>query len=758
MKYKIAQLVVNPEEAESISQIFISQPGLEEESLLGRIFVMVEARKRKADISRLINFITNQIEHNYYQNEKVLLIEKLASVKAEDIFESAIARLNQNIITFLQTEKIRFVPGDISLTVGVLHKNKLHFANIGRNKALLIYQPKVQADNHDPEYDLTDITKKTNDPTQGVFNINKLFNNVISGSIPAGGCFIFANEALSEYLSEQQLIKVLTALHPSGAVEQIKNILAKTNIAVPFLALVIKSTKLSQFEPQQKTAPVKLKRDREYELLPNREKVIPKNDQTQTINTLNYTEEQTADILNPIGIINLKRFKKLLHISNVRRIRPSAALLKYNIIGRRDSKINKENIGKFLTITKKLGIILFNFLFIFFRALLRKESWHKAKHTAINVGGNFKQMHRKHKIILIVIIACALILITNLIVSNIVKENKAEQAAYTKMVADIQSKQKQIDADLIYGNRNNARITLNLIQDMLANFPQDKKDQQNTFVALNNVYQEQLDKISNITRIEAPEEIKTFVSESNLQSIALSDNALYITDDSTKTIYALNIKDKTTTTKSYSGMENVVNLGQAYAENGNIYYFTKQQLVVYNPASNKLEHQEIIDQPTNGSAFGVYNNHFYIFNKDDNQIYRYNRSNNTLNAKLAWLKFDNTFADVKSLGIDGYVYVLDKDTILKYGGGRRQSFDLDIIEPALVNPTQLIATIKTDLLYALEPEQNRIVVFDKDGKFLTQYTSDVFSNLISITIDEDNNKVYVLNGQTIYQIDLYQDK
>ena len=39
------------------------------------------------------------------------------------------------------------------------------------------------------------------------------------------GYFIFANEALPEYLSREQLINIITTLPPISAVEQIKNLL-----------------------------------------------------------------------------------------------------------------------------------------------------------------------------------------------------------------------------------------------------------------------------------------------------------------------------------------------------------------------------------------------------------------------------------------------------------------------------------------------------------------------------------------------------
>lgn len=756
MKYKIAQLVVNPEEAEAISQIFISQPGLEEEALLGRLFVMVESRDRKADISKLINFIANQIEHNYYQNEKVMLMERMASIKIEDIFEAAIAKLNQNIISFLQAEKIKFVIGEISLTVGVLHKNKIHFTNIGRNKALLIYQPKAQAPNQDVEYDLTDITRKTNDPTQEVFNINKLFNNVVSGSIPAGGCFLFTNEALSEYLSENQLIKALTTLHPSGAVEQIKNILAKTNIHVPFLALVIKSTKLSQFEPQQKTAPVKLKRDRDSELLPHRERVIPKNDQTKTINTLNDTEEQTANILNPIGLINLKKLKNLFKFKGLSRIKPNTLLLGNNIIGRRDSKINMENIGKFLTIAKKLSIILFNFLFVLVRALLQKNNWRKAKEKTTTTFQNLKHMNRKRKIVLLVIAGCVLILIINLIISNIIKQNRADQAAYLDLVQNIEQKQGQIGPFLTYGDRNGARIALTQVKELLTNFPQKSKEQQKKFVELNNKYQQQLEVISNVTRMDNPQELKSFTTDSSLNSMVLFGSSLYLADNNAKAIYVLNLGDKNFTSQSYAGLENITSLGEPHVDNGTIYYYNSGQVIAYDPSDNKLEKLEMDLPPQKSKTMSVYNNRFYIFDYAINQLYRYSRHGNKLDSRMDWLKFAYQFSDVKSIAIDGWIYLLDNDNVLQYGGGRRQEFILDIIEPRLANPSKLIVPPSLELIYVLEPAQNRLVVYDKQGIFLTQYTSDKFTNLIDFAVDESSKKVYLLNGQTIYQLDVYK--
>lgn len=233
MSYKIAQIAVNPKNSTDIlSKIFLSQPSMEEEQLLGKLFVLAEIKNRKPDIA-LASFIIDRINLFYYQNEQIPLLARLATITVSDIFESSLAKLNQEIVNFIQTEKINIAGDDCNLTIGVIYKNKLYFCNLGHNKALLIYKPKIKSNRQINGYDLINVTVSTADPTQDVVLADKLFTNTISGSIPTDSYFIFTNEALHEFLTEKQLIKIVTTLQPSGAAEQIKNILEQTNIYMP---------------------------------------------------------------------------------------------------------------------------------------------------------------------------------------------------------------------------------------------------------------------------------------------------------------------------------------------------------------------------------------------------------------------------------------------------------------------------------------------------------------------------------------------
>ncbi|MEA3463938.1 MAG: hypothetical protein U9R14_02600, partial [Patescibacteria group bacterium] len=242
MYYKIAQLTLTPgQKAGSTNEIFVAQPNADKENLAGKLFILIEIESKKADNLKIINFLIDRLNYNYYQNEKLILCERISGLKPEHIFESALAKTNKNLSEFIHAEKIKLNPGLINITAGIIHKNNLHFGNLGKNKALLIYKNK-KGNNH-AKYKLINIIEQTKDSgSKKQTGLTKLFTNVISGSIPANGYFIFTNEALPEYLSNKQLIDIVTTLPPTGAAEQIKNMLIRINAYVSFLGIIIKNT------------------------------------------------------------------------------------------------------------------------------------------------------------------------------------------------------------------------------------------------------------------------------------------------------------------------------------------------------------------------------------------------------------------------------------------------------------------------------------------------------------------------------------
>ena len=230
MHNKVASVILNSgQKQNSASEIFVAQPDINKENLAGKLFIAIEIDDTETTVAlKIINFIINNLNANYYQNEKILLREKINTLSIENIFETVLAKTNKTLEEFIFEEKLKIQPRNINATVGIIHENNLYFSAIGKNKALLLfkdeenkYAQKGLKKTIKGEYKIIDVDKDE----KPAASIEKLFSSVISGSIPKNGYFLFTNEALPEYLSEKQLIEIVTKLPPMGAAEQIKNTL-----------------------------------------------------------------------------------------------------------------------------------------------------------------------------------------------------------------------------------------------------------------------------------------------------------------------------------------------------------------------------------------------------------------------------------------------------------------------------------------------------------------------------------------------------
>jgi hypothetical protein len=238
MNYKIAQLMLSANNRNTACDIYISQTDSHKENLGGKLFALVEIESREDNDYKVIDFLINSLGKNYYQNEKIILRERVESLKVEHIFESALIKTNKALIEFLKNERISIDPGLINATIGVIYKDELHFSSLGKNRAMLILRNKK-----DNQYRLVDITAKTENPEEDHhINIAKLFPNVVSGSIPSDSYFIVSNEALPEYLSGKQLTEIVTTLPQLAPWNKLKTPCPASIPMCPFWALSSKTT------------------------------------------------------------------------------------------------------------------------------------------------------------------------------------------------------------------------------------------------------------------------------------------------------------------------------------------------------------------------------------------------------------------------------------------------------------------------------------------------------------------------------------
>jgi hypothetical protein len=753
MSYKVAPLTVNPKQKSSfMSKAFVSQPSAEEELLVGRLFVLMEIDQSRTDDFALADFIVKEIYRHYYENEQFFLRDKIANLKIDYIFEAALTKLNRGIAEFLEAQKISFRPGGLTIVIGVLHKNRLLFSETGSSKAFLLYQPKVKTGQVLGDFNLMDISEKTDDPTQEISNNNKLFANVINGAIPAGGYFLFANEAVLEYLSKKQLTDIITTLPPTSAVEQMKNLLEQTNAFVPFFALIVKNTvgeeKVTDFANVISPLPVS---------------TGTMGGGRTSVDQFNTTQERTEELLSTSGVLTVKKWLAKLQPASstlksyaqdtARTINLSAGKLKAH---HSTLAIGKKVVDFFRII---ISLVLDSGKTIFRLVTdqsarqgfveTSKNSFKKLLLGSRNIVERLRHLNPKQKVILSIIAACLLLFVGNLTYSAITSKQKAEAARVAQAQSDFEQKEHQLEASLLYNNIDGAKQILLEMNGIIESLPSKTEKDKSAITALTDRYHSRSDRIFAVTRITTPTVFVELPSDGN--DLTLTETDLFASNGASKTIYQISNDKKITSVSSeeFSG-KTITTL----TDDPDTYFWDEDNLFTFVPLDKTIKKMSIENKPGTLSSVAIYNTRLYAASTTDKTIFRFNQDKRSFSfsSRQEWLKEKLSSENVSSVSVNGKIFTINDQQVHRYTTGNDDLITLDPTTPTLESPTKIAISQDQKLLYILEPKHNRVLVYTVDGVYKAQYTSDSFNNLKGLAVTEDNKKLYILNDKTIYEV------
>ena len=151
----------------------------------------------------------------------------------------------------------------------------------------------------------------------------------------------------------------------------------------------------------------------------------------------------------------------------------------------------------------------------------------------------------------------------------------------------------------------------------------------------------------------------------------------------------------------------------------------------------------------NLAAVEFYGSRAYVLDRASSQIFRYNQANNAFEQPSPWLNSGANFSEASDITIDGDIYVLLPNNILKFTSGNSASFSLTEFSPEMVQATQIITNVDFQFIYVLEPSQQRIIILTKQGSLAVQLTGPNFSDLKDFWVDETSKTMYVLNGNEL---------
>jgi hypothetical protein len=750
MFYKLSQISINPKTRPiTTSNIYIGQVNPEKELLAGKLFMIIEIESSEQEDMKIINFLIEDISLNYYQNEKIFYKEYSSKLKIDSLLESTLTESNKKLLKFCSEQKINLSDREINITVGVIHKENVYFSIHGKNKALLI----AKSSNEDKiQYKIYDILKQTLDSEDQVFDKNIIFSNIISGHMPKYSYFFFSNEALPEYLSSRELIKIITTLPPSGAVEQIKNSLSHINSYLTFLGIIIKNT--------SGRTEIKVK-----EIKP-----IYNATSQSSIANLNNTERSTEKLLSARGMINLQ--KPLEKLKNFIASKTSNLTNKGKTLFIGERIILKKR-GTLLFLKKVLeGLKAIILSLLYLSTFVFKKIKGVKKPSGENISVEKKRPNHKfwkkffiwlirlklqHKIYLVIALVCIILFSQNIFFTNKTNKISENQAIFNELSISIQEKQNQIDSTLLYNNNETQiKTLLDELKAMIDRVPRNTSEQQIAYTKYLTSYDSYAEKIRHVIKIDKPSEvanIRNIINDASPDNLIKIGSEIYIINSNSPILFKYDTSSGLTTSIPLTNSEEKFNYSAT--ENNFIYLFSSSTTLEFNSAKSSTSSlvSSIYRPNPNIDDAEIYNNRLYALDKTTDNIYRHQKSAKGFSAGDPWLKDKLDLSKAVSLSIDGSVYVLSTDgTVLKFRTGSKAEFSLNPIDPTLNSANVIHASKDKDFIYILDRNGSRLIVFNKKGEFILQYSINQLKNMKDFLVDEEQKNIYILNNSSIYKL------
>lgn len=363
--------------------------------------------------------------------------------------------------------------------------------------------------------------------------------------------------------------------------------------------------------------------------------------------------------------------------------------------------------------------------------------------------------NRRAKMLALLIITSLLVLSSILIFSQF--NNIKKDAQFTTVLSlaqkDYQNAQSQKDSD-----PDKAQQSLN---DALTKVNNILRDDPKNIQALD--LKNQIEKGSkDILKVYEITEWPVFLSLDlikkgfNSSRMGYSLNTISMLDENQKTLVTLNLERK-----NNQILAGETQLGQAkFASiNGDFSFIysddkgvlrvdrdTQKVTVVSKPDSNWGYIADIF-------AFG---SNVYLLDSLKNQIWKYTPTTTGYSDRLTYLaegsKVD--FAGAKQLYIDFSVWVLKSNAeIDRFTGGNTDNFSFGGLDKSVSDIKRIFISEKDDKAYLLDSNNSRLLVTKKNGQYLSQYTGEKFKTATDLVVDDENKKIYILEGGKIYQID-----
>lgn len=193
--------------------------------------------------------------------------------------------------------------------------------------------------------------------------------------------------------------------------------------------------------------------------------------------------------------------------------------------------------------------------------------------------------------------------------------------------------------------------------------------------------------------------------------------------------------------------------GTHFTQNEDFVYFLDDKGVNSIDKGNDSEENLFDKSWEEAGGIGVFGANIYVLDKEAG-ISKFVPGNNDY-TESDYLTEEVDLSNAVSMAIDGSIYVLfSNGTVNKYTRGAEDDFEVSGIDKKMSSPTKIVTGEDFDNIYILDNGNSRIVVIDKEGKFVTSYQAGILKGTTDLDINEAANAIFALSGGKVYKIDI----
>lgn len=330
------------------------------------------------------------------------------------------------------------------------------------------------------------------------------------------------------------------------------------------------------------------------------------------------------------------------------------------------------------------------------------------------------------------------------------KRSKEAAAAYDSKISAVQHNLDEAKALFIL-NPGRARdlftTSEGLINDLKKEYGEDEK-----INALAAQLEEGRGKVlgeydTNVSEFVDLSLIDGFVAEKMSGSV----DSVFVYDGAKRRIAEIEIATKNTEVKAGPTQLNKIDAMTSYA--GRIYVADPDG--IFSVGSARIQ---VLDKDWSGDILlEAYAGNIYLLEKATSTIWRYVGLQGNFGDRSRWLApgINIDLSKVVSWAVDGSIWILTASgKIERYSYGTPEDFDQATVVPAMASPKAIYTNEELDNVYVLDPDTERVIVFEKNGKYKAQYKSPAMKDAIGVYASEKEGKILVLSQDKLYSINI----